>query len=125
VRGEKVHALTERQRYWRSATIVALTSKAKVSCGLSITLVLITLLHRRGRIELRVHSIAHRVVAGLLYTIAFSSRSQLKLLLSEENIMATFISLINFTDQGMRNIKDSPEHYEAFQDMAENLGLKV
>ena len=39
--------------------------------------------------------------------------------------MATFISLINFTDQGMRNIKDSPEHYEAFQEMAEKLGLKV
>lgn len=39
--------------------------------------------------------------------------------------MATFISLINFTEQGMRNIKDSPEHYEAFQAMAEEMGLKV
>jgi len=49
----------------------------------------------------------------------------LNLQLSEEKIMATFISLINFTDQGLRNIKDSPEHYEAFQEMAEKLGLKV
>jgi uncharacterized protein with GYD domain len=39
--------------------------------------------------------------------------------------MATYISLINFTEQGMRNIKDSPEHYEAFQAMAEKMGLKV
>lgn len=39
--------------------------------------------------------------------------------------MATFISLINFTDQGMRHIKDSPERYEEFQAMAEKLGLKV
>lgn len=39
--------------------------------------------------------------------------------------MATFISLINFTDQGMRNIKHSPERYEAFEAMAEKLGLKV
>jgi uncharacterized protein with GYD domain len=39
--------------------------------------------------------------------------------------MATFISLINFTEQGMRNIKESPERYEAFQVMAEKLGLKI
>lgn len=39
--------------------------------------------------------------------------------------MATFISLINFTDQGMRHIRDSPKSYEEFQVMAEKLGLKV
>lgn len=39
--------------------------------------------------------------------------------------MTTFISLINFTEQGMRNIKESPERYEAFQVMAEKLGLKI
>ena len=39
--------------------------------------------------------------------------------------MATFISLINFTDQGIRNVKDSPERYEAFQAMAEKQGVKV
>lgn len=39
--------------------------------------------------------------------------------------MATFISLINLTDQGIRNVKDSPERYEAFQAMAEKLGVKV
>jgi len=39
--------------------------------------------------------------------------------------MATFISLVNFTDQGVRNIKDSPNRYEAFRTMAEKLGVVV
>ena len=39
--------------------------------------------------------------------------------------MATFISLVNFTDQGIRNVKDSPDRYEAFRSMAEKLGAKV
>jgi uncharacterized protein with GYD domain len=39
--------------------------------------------------------------------------------------MATFISLINLTDQGIRNIKHSPERLNAFQAMAEKLGVSV
>jgi uncharacterized protein with GYD domain len=39
--------------------------------------------------------------------------------------MATFISLINFTDQGIRNVKDSPERYGAFKGIAEKLGVTV
>jgi len=39
--------------------------------------------------------------------------------------MATFISLINFTDQGIRNVKDSPDRYEAFKAMAEKVGVTV
>jgi uncharacterized protein with GYD domain len=39
--------------------------------------------------------------------------------------MATFISLLNFTDQGIRNVKDSPDRLEAFRTMAENLGVTV
>ena len=39
--------------------------------------------------------------------------------------MATFISLLNFTDQGIRNVKDSPDRYEAFRAMAEKLGVTV
>jgi uncharacterized protein with GYD domain len=33
--------------------------------------------------------------------------------------MAAFISLINFSDQGILNVKDSPDRYEAFKAMAE------
>jgi uncharacterized protein with GYD domain len=40
-------------------------------------------------------------------------------------IMATFISLLNFTDQGIRNIKDSPDRYGAFRASAEKLGVTV
>ncbi|WP_153145829.1 GYD domain-containing protein [Dechloromonas sp. H13] len=39
--------------------------------------------------------------------------------------MATLISLVSFTDQGIRNIKDSPDRFLAFQALAEKAGLKV
>lgn len=39
--------------------------------------------------------------------------------------MATFISLLNFTDQGIRNIKDSRDRYGAFRASAEKLGVTV
>lgn len=39
--------------------------------------------------------------------------------------MANFISLVNFTEQGIRNVKESPARAEAFIKMAESLGVKV
>jgi len=39
--------------------------------------------------------------------------------------MATFINLINLTDQGARNIKDSPKRFEAYQGLAEKMGLTI
>ena len=39
--------------------------------------------------------------------------------------MATFITLVNLTDQGIKNIHASPERFEAFRSMVENLGGKV
>ncbi len=39
--------------------------------------------------------------------------------------MATFITLVNFTDQGIRGVKDSPKRAEAFRKMAGKLGVKV
>jgi uncharacterized protein with GYD domain len=39
--------------------------------------------------------------------------------------MPTFIGLVNFTDQGIRNVKDSPDRYEAFKAMAEKVGVTV
>jgi uncharacterized protein with GYD domain len=39
--------------------------------------------------------------------------------------MATFISLVNFTDQGIRSIKESPDRATAFKQMAEKAGLSV
>lgn len=39
--------------------------------------------------------------------------------------MATFVTLVNFTDQGIRNIKESPDRFEAFKAVAEKLGVKV
>jgi len=39
--------------------------------------------------------------------------------------MATFITLVSFTDQGIKNVKDSPARFEAFRAMAEGLGVTV
>jgi uncharacterized protein with GYD domain len=39
--------------------------------------------------------------------------------------MATFISLVNLTDQGIRDIKESPDRYSAFKAMAEKMGVSV
>ena len=39
--------------------------------------------------------------------------------------MATFISLLNFTDQGIRKVKESPSRAEAFTAEAAKLGLNV
>jgi uncharacterized protein with GYD domain len=39
--------------------------------------------------------------------------------------MATFITLLNFTDQGIRNVKESPDRYGAFKAMAEKLGITI
>jgi uncharacterized protein with GYD domain len=39
--------------------------------------------------------------------------------------MATFITLVNFTDQGIRNIKESPERFAAFKAAGEKFGVTV
>jgi uncharacterized protein with GYD domain len=39
--------------------------------------------------------------------------------------MATYICLFNFTEQGIRNIKDSPDRVGSFKAMAEKLGVTV
>ncbi len=39
--------------------------------------------------------------------------------------MSAFITLANFTDQGARAIKDSPERFEAFKALAEGAGISV
>ena len=39
--------------------------------------------------------------------------------------MVTYVVLANFTDQGIRNAKDSPKRAEAFKKMAETFGVTV
>lgn len=39
--------------------------------------------------------------------------------------MATFIGLIHFTDQGIRNVKESPDRADAFKALAEKSGVTV
>ena len=39
--------------------------------------------------------------------------------------MPTFISLVTFTDQGIRAVKDSPDRFNAFKTMAEKMGVTV
>jgi uncharacterized protein with GYD domain len=39
--------------------------------------------------------------------------------------MPTYVTLANFTDQGIKNIKESPDRLGAFKAMAEKLGISV
>lgn len=39
--------------------------------------------------------------------------------------MATFITLANFTDQGIKGVKDSPKRAETFKAMAAKAGVSV
>ena len=39
--------------------------------------------------------------------------------------MATYIILANFTEQGIRNVKDTPNRADAFKDMARKAGVTV
>lgn len=39
--------------------------------------------------------------------------------------MPTFIALLDFTDQGIRNLKDSPQRADAFREQAEKAGAQV
>ena len=39
--------------------------------------------------------------------------------------MPTYVTLANFTDQGIRNVKESPDRLGAFRAMAEKLGVSI
>jgi uncharacterized protein with GYD domain len=39
--------------------------------------------------------------------------------------MATFIVLLDYTDQGISNIKDSPQRADSFNDFVEKAGARV
>ena len=39
--------------------------------------------------------------------------------------MATYVVLVNFTDQGIRNVKESPKRYQAFKATAEAMGVRL
>lgn len=39
--------------------------------------------------------------------------------------MATYVVLVNFTDQGIRNVKDTRKRAEAFKEIAKKLGVTV
>ena len=39
--------------------------------------------------------------------------------------MPKFVTLVNLTDQGVKNIKESPQRFETFKAMAEQAGIKI
>lgn len=39
--------------------------------------------------------------------------------------MPKYVILVNLTDQGMQNVNESPQRFEAFHAMAEKMGIKV
>jgi uncharacterized protein with GYD domain len=45
--------------------------------------------------------------------------------LTRRMTMVTYVVLANFTDQGIRNAKESPKRAEAFKQLAKTLGVTV
>jgi uncharacterized protein with GYD domain len=43
----------------------------------------------------------------------------------KENLMATFIATIKFTEQGVQNVRESPKRAAAFKAAAKKMGIKV
>ena len=43
----------------------------------------------------------------------------------EDTIMPTFIVAMNWTEQGIRNVKDAPKRAAAARDMAKKLGVDI
>lgn len=39
--------------------------------------------------------------------------------------MATYVVLVNFTEQGIRSVSESPKRYEAFRALAEKMDVQV
>ena len=39
--------------------------------------------------------------------------------------MATYVTLINFTDQGVRHVKDTPNRASAYKELATKLGCRL
>ncbi len=39
--------------------------------------------------------------------------------------MATYILLVNYTDQGIRNVKDSPKRLDATRELGSRLGVQI
>lgn len=39
--------------------------------------------------------------------------------------MPTFVTLVNWTDQGLKNVKQSPERLDAFKQAAESMGCTI
>jgi uncharacterized protein with GYD domain len=44
---------------------------------------------------------------------------------SQQAVKTTYIALLNYTDQGIRNLKQSPQRAQAFRQTAEAAGIKV
>jgi uncharacterized protein with GYD domain len=44
---------------------------------------------------------------------------------SKESIMPTFMISMNFTDQGIRTIRDAPKRVQAARDLAKKLGMEI
>ena len=57
--------------------------------------------------------------------VAISSIRQNGFTIERSKTMATFVTLVNFTDQGIQNIKDSPARVESFKSLVEAQGGTV
>src|SRR6202051_4803481 len=64
----------------------------------------------------------------MLHAVASAARlphAKLHRVLTRRMTMVTYVVLTKFTDQGIRNAKDSPKRADAFKQMAKTFGVTV
>jgi uncharacterized protein with GYD domain len=54
-----------------------------------------------------------------------AAREQTSIVSIRRAAMATYIMLANFTDQGIRGVKETPKRAEAFAQLCEKVGVKL
>src|SRR5271165_6522480 len=66
-----------------------------------------------------------KVLAEAARLCGVKAQFRTKLSAVEGNIMATYVTLYNFTDQGLRNIKDTVKRVEAAKKAATAAGITI
>jgi uncharacterized protein with GYD domain len=67
----------------------------------------------------------NHVAIVLLSNAAPLHNAKLHGILTRRMAMVTYVVLANFTDQGIRNVKESPKRADAFKQMAKTFGVTV
>jgi uncharacterized protein with GYD domain len=78
----------------------------------------------RGRYKLNLE-IDIGVIAGATPTLRACAAFRIAATTAKEDAMPTFMLSLNWTDQGIRNIKDAPKRAQAARELAKKLNIEI